>query len=294
MDFVKDIELIARSELDHHGMKHSGASGWELVLLFLNFRSKLIAQVSRKVVTSRKIQTSTYDETTTTALTAIRRKFDKGEDVNPHLSQRILKPAYGDWLLADWGIYHLHLNTEPDEKDNRFVKGVRNVLFLTLFGDSVYFIDIRPHGRTGDKDVFEQKSLLKTIADEWPWILEPHKVPWAIGLENEVKDAKDIKALRKAGVSVFHKINDAVYLPCGGGLTGRGTSAMVTRRANQLYYGAKNAHQYIEENRSQINKLLAVSDKYNPNDSRFRVCLLNDEFLVYEERTRMGIVYLES
>src|SRR5207248_2571027 len=116
-------------------------------------------------------------------------------------------------LFADWGIYHLHLNTDIDEKDNLFVRRSKDVLFLKIAGDTVYFIDIRPHGRNGEPNVFEQKSLLQAIVDEWPWVLATYKIPGAIGMEDGINDSEGIKKMRKGGVGLLHKINGDIYLP---------------------------------------------------------------------------------
>jgi hypothetical protein len=294
MDFIKDIELIAKTVLDQHGIDYSAVSGWGIIRVFLNFQSKLIRQAPRNVMVSNKIQGSSYDDATKVILAAIEGKFRRGDDVNPHASRGILKGIYSDSLLDDWGIYHFHLNTELDDRDKRFAKRSLNVLFLKISGDTVYFIDIRPHGRNGEPNVFEQKSFLQTIVDEWPWVLDPYKIPGASGMEDEINDAEGVKKMRKKGVSLFHKINGDIYLPPGGGITAAGTSMRVTRRANDLYYLAKDAEKYIIENRSQIDERLSRVENYNPSEAQFRVGLVKDEFLIYEELTREAIVYLEG
>lgn len=216
-----------------------------------------------------------------------------GDDVNSHLSKRLLKGTYTDPLFADWGIYHFHLNTDADEKDNRFIKRSKEVLFLKIAGETVCFIDIRPHGPKGEPNVFEQKSLLQTVVDEWPWVLEPYKIKGAVGLEDEVNEVEQIKKLRK-GVNVIHNINGAVYLPPGGGITCAGTSVNVTRQANHLYYLVKDAERYVAESRPQIDKLLSKIENYRPSEAQFRLGLVNGEFLIYEEGTGAAVLYLEG
>jgi hypothetical protein len=291
MDFIRDMELISKAVLDQHGMDYSAVAGWEIVRMFLNFQSKLIEQIPRNVLTSKNIQNSSYSEDTKKALAAIEHKFSVGEDVNPHLSKGLLNGTYMDQLFADWGIYHLHLNTNIDGNDNRFVKRSKYVLFVTLSGGTVYFVDIRPHGLKGEPHVFAQKSLLQTIVEEWPWILEPYKIKDAISIKDEINDAKGIRKMRNGAVNLFHNINGGIYVPPGGGITPAGTS-MVTRRANDLYYLAKDAEKYVTENRVHIDNLLSRIENYNSSEARFRLGVLNDNFLIYEERTRTVIVYL--
>jgi len=292
MDFKKDIESIAKAILDQNAIDHSAVSGWEIVHMFLNFQLKLIKQIPRNVLKSKKIQNSSYDDCIVKALVAIERKFLMGDDVNSHLSKRLLNGTYTDPLLADWGIYHLHLNTDIDERDNRFIRRSKDVLFLKISGDTVYFIDIRPHGRGGEPNVFEQKTLLQMIVDEWPWVLEPYRLKGVMGLRDEINDAEGIRKMREGRVNLLHKINDGVYASPGAGITTAGTSVAVTRRANHLYYLARDAEKYVIEHREQIDKLLSRIEGYNPNEARFRLGLVNDEVLIYEEGTRTAVVYL--
>lgn len=254
---------------------------------------KLIKQIPRNVLTSKNIQNSSYAEDTKKALAAIEYKFNVGDDINPHLSKGLLNGKYTDQLFADWGIYHLHLNTDVDEDDNRFVKRSKDVLFVTLSGDTVYFIDIRPHGPQGEPNVFAQKSLLQTIVEEWPWLLEPYKIKDAISIRDEINDAKGIRKMRNEAVNLFHNINGGIYLPPGGGFTPAGTSR-ATRRANDLYYLAKDAEKYVTENRVQIDNLLSRIENYNSNEARFRLGIINDNYLIYEQGTKTAVVYLEG
>jgi hypothetical protein len=191
MDFIRDMELISREVLDFYGVDYSSAkSGWEIVRIYMNVKSKLITQVPRNVEKSGKIQRASYSEAIMKSLSEIERKFLKGEDVNPHQSTKIFRDGtYPDPLLRDWRICHLHLSTELDQRDKRFMRRSRDVLFVTISGDTVHFVDVRPHGPSGEKNVFEQKDLLQTIADEWPWVLEPDMIKGArIRVEDEVND----------------------------------------------------------------------------------------------------------
>ena len=45
------------------------------------------------------------------AVAAIERIIENGENILPHLSKRILNLTYNDALLNDWGIQHLHLGS---------------------------------------------------------------------------------------------------------------------------------------------------------------------------------------
>jgi hypothetical protein len=49
-------------------------------------------------------------------------KVRKGEDINPHLSDRHASLFNKDGLLAEWGVHHFHLGTEPNSKKPSYVK----------------------------------------------------------------------------------------------------------------------------------------------------------------------------
>src|SRR5205085_1397436 len=98
MNFKKDIESIAKAVLDQHGIDYSTVSDWEIVHMFLNFQLKLIKQIPRNVLRSKKIQNSSYNDGIVKALAAIEQKFLMGDDVNSHLSKRLLNGTYTDPL----------------------------------------------------------------------------------------------------------------------------------------------------------------------------------------------------
>ncbi|HEX8195529.1 MAG TPA: hypothetical protein VF571_04900 [Pyrinomonadaceae bacterium] len=295
MDLIKELQLTAKNILIQRRIKHFGVSGWEIVCVFLNYKSKLISQIPRKVIMSKKIQPSSYDKTTKIAFETIKRKFLNGEDVNPHLSRFIFDGKFTDFLFADWGIYHLHLNTRLDN-DKRLIARSENVLFLKIFGDTVYFIDIGHHGKNAPY-AFAQFSLLRTIADEFPWIIEPDKIKDAIDIEDEINDPEKIKEMREEGVNLLHKINGNIYLPLNYGITSVkssvSASVAVRMQVNKLYYLVKDAEKYITENRTQINEHLSRNENYNPNKACFRIDFAKDDFVIYEESTKEPLIQLK-
>jgi hypothetical protein len=53
---------------------------------------------------------------------ALRDKVQKGEDLNPHLSKGHASLFNNDGLLAEWGVHHFHLGTEPDRDNPYYVE----------------------------------------------------------------------------------------------------------------------------------------------------------------------------
>jgi hypothetical protein len=52
---------------------------------------------------------------------ALQNKVRRGEDLNPHLSKRHASLFMKDGLLAEWGVHHFHLGTEPSPRNPAYV-----------------------------------------------------------------------------------------------------------------------------------------------------------------------------
>lgn len=285
MDFVADLEAVAKEVLDHYGVDYSAAkSGQDFVRMFVNVRSKLIPQVPRNVIKSQKISNAKYDEAIRKALSTVEAKLKKGEDVNPHLSKTILDGAFTDYLLVDWSIHHLHLNTQLDGE--YFVKRSGPVLFLRSFADSAYLIDIRTHGRKGEKHVFAQMELLQIIADEWPWILEPHRAKGVMDAEFTTDDPEQIERMRKANIDIPYKINGVIYSAMGGGITISNTATNVVIQTHLLYELAERAMDIVIKERDKIDAMLSQAEGYNPKIASFSFRLGQTGFVIYENTTK--------
>lgn len=283
MDFVSDLPKIAKDVLDSYGVKYSNIKDErELVEMFVNLQLKLIYPIPRKVIKSKKIKNFPFSDKIQNALANLEEKFLNGIDVNAHLSKKILEGKFTDYLLADWNIYHLHLNLGPlDEKG--FIRRSDYILFLTIYKDVAYFVDVRPHG---EEYVFAQKELLQIIADEWPWIIEVYRIKGINGIEKSFDDAKEIHQLRKAGVMIVHEVNGSVIAPMGGGITTAGTALNVTTETDKLYEMARYNMEVIKENRRAINDELSKKYKiFNPDLATFHLTLNSNGFFVYEGTT---------
>lgn len=298
MDFVNDLEMIAQEQLKLFGIDYSGYSGHEIVRMFVNLQSKLIPMVPRKVLRSQKfqhkIEKETCDKDIKTAVLQLEDKLRNGEDINPHLSTSIKCGDFTDRLLADWNIYHLHLSLENDPRElidgKTFTKRTRDVLFLMISGDAALLIDIRPHGRHGEKYVFAQKELLQLVADNWPEVLEPLRMKGVTNVEFETDDPEKIERFRKLGIDIPYRINDAFY-SSPGGLTMDSRSVHVTIETNCLYEMVERAMKWVNENRSKIDKDLSLNDNYDAVKANFRLILSKGEFFVSEETTQSVISF---
>ncbi|MFI5252490.1 MAG: hypothetical protein ACHQQQ_08695 [Bacteroidota bacterium] len=284
MDFVNDLRKIAENELDYYGLTHSPIENFITVLKrWINLRLMLIKPVPRKVFISRELQSNTSLSTQEQLyLEAVNDKFVRGIDINRHLSTRVFRKDYPDYLFIDWGIHHLHLNTIADLKDPTFIKRSEKLLFVMVNGTKVFFIDVRSHT---ERYVFAQKALLQIIHVNWPEIIRRYRIN-AISVEKEFS-AKETHEMRKAGCMITHKMGDAVYISPGGGVTSAATSVRVVDHSDRLISVARDTEKWANDSHRTI---LEQVQKVDQNQTKVDLHLdLNEKgFFVVDVISKTG------
>ena len=97
----------------------------DLLILFINWRSRYVTPRPRTVHRSIVLEANplSSDPIYTPGLARITHLIETGGDLKPHLSRGVQygyrgtgppKESHLDMMLNDWGIHHLHLNTELD------------------------------------------------------------------------------------------------------------------------------------------------------------------------------------
>ena len=99
-----------------------------------------------------------------------------------------------DYLFNDWGILHLHLGKEFEDKKSKFIKRTGPLLFIIPYFDKVYLLSVFNHG----DNVWSKKTLVQEVYDNWPELL--YKSDNIVGLETEISD-DERQLLRKAGIN---------------------------------------------------------------------------------------------
>jgi hypothetical protein len=139
-----------------------------LLTIYGNWRARVPSRTPREVHVSSVLAASAKRLEHAKAVEDITAKITAGADLTDHLSERA-KVAYVptasqgprhlredlDLLLADWGIHHLHLQTEIRPRGN-------DLLFVAFTERDAYLIDILPHGS------WAKLSLIETIVRDWP------------------------------------------------------------------------------------------------------------------------------
>lgn len=148
----------------------------------------------------------------------------QGKDLKPFMTKTMLDASFQDKMLFDWGLYHFHLSDTVNTKDKRFMD--RSGQLLIAYKDwnndnTLYFLQVVSHQQL---NVWTTQAFIRYLADNWPDMMEPHRLKGVIDTDYNVSDA-DFAGLRSANVNSFVNLGDGrVYIGSNFGLTGAGYS----------------------------------------------------------------------
>lgn len=284
MNFINDLRKIAKQILDHYGVDSSSAeTDRDFIQMWMNVDLKLIPQQKYQVFRSNTLTSKSLSQDISDGIDSVQKKLEQGVDVTPHMSKGVLDGSFTDLLLSDWGIYHLHLGLSMD---GNFIKRTKEVLFLSLHESRAYFIDVRDHGRNGEKHVFAQLDLLQTLADEFPKVIQRFEFKGFTDISPIITDPAEIIEYRKAGVEIYHKINDKIYAPMGGGITTASTSTQAIIKTDHLLYFVNDREKYVKESRDEVNKIFSQAySNYDKDKADFHLCQDNNGFLLFDKHS---------
>ncbi|MGD8189059.1 hypothetical protein ACQCN2_03560 [Brevibacillus ginsengisoli] len=250
-----------------------------LLTCYLNLKSKLVVPFPRKVKISHDLNIKNLPIPFKQAYDFIKHKFETGQEVNPHLSKGIFNIEKSDGLLVDWGIHHLHLETQKDNEKSYFYNRSDYLLFFMLSGREVYFIQVLPHKQ---KHLWGYKELLRIVKRNWSFLLEPYRLPEVKSIR-PILSEKEIIDARNSGSLTLTEIDGDVYFPINGGLTTAKIGIQQVRKADTLITNLRN---FEERLRHQFKGL---TPKKRP-----KIKLIRDETLlcIIKERTGEIIAYL--
>ena len=139
-------------------------------------------------------------------------KVRKGEDLSPHLSYRHASLFNNDGLLAEWGVHHFHLGTEPDPKNPSYAKRTGPLVYVLVDDTTFCAINVYSH------EAFEEVSIIESIHRNWPDMIEKYR---ARGVTGATLDKTQRRTLRRKCTNVLVATSDGtVYMPIGGGVMG--------------------------------------------------------------------------
>lgn len=268
IDIVKDFEQYVLNDIDEFkklGFKFTDYDEWDqqeitkdqkfeeksenekkelfnqhLIYEYSNLRERLIPAKPRKIIYSKNFIRKPDCEN---GLKLLEEKIKNGKSITPHLSRKILQAKYSDGLLFDFGIYHLHLGVQQDEKHPILIEGKDDILYAAFTENEAFFICIDKHGRWGDTE------LLKIIQTEFPEVLEKWELPNVTGLSFYPTEEERIK-LRKIGINTPVEVNGKYYITPGGGINTARTSSSGVLKMNLHYH-------FYEKIDSQLKQFVA-------------------------------------
>lgn len=276
LDLFADLVRISKEQLNKYPVPVSYSDcnrDVDIVHRWFNVRSRLISTRKRQVIYSSALNKDIFKKFHS-EISFIEKNILNSGDLNIFLSKSIFRPDFNDYLLSDWNIYHFHLSTSANQRNNYFVSRSDNLLFCLIDDISVYGIDVRKHS---ENYVFARNHLLSIIHSNWPEKLESFRVKNILDVSFSPSLPEQIHQLRKSGLTQMYQVNSDTYLPMGGGITMGGTSAKVgiqlTDILDQIQYTQDDCNKY----ESKLKKLFSqhgqdLNLELVFNDERFYVC----------------------
>lgn len=226
IDAERDVLNHVKDILRNEGFRDANnLSDDDTLILYFNYHERVIPARRYQIIKSNAFLCPPDLEQ---GLLSLESKLSRGESVNPHLSTKILDIEYFDYLLSDWGVYHLHLGTQPHPRLPGFVKRTGPVLFARFTYDTAYFINVMQHGQWTCRDCVE------IIHENWAQTINQSKLNSAFDISLNPTD-DEIAQFRKANINYFIKLKDnSIYAPIGMGYTTHGNSLKSTLRTIRL------------------------------------------------------------
>lgn len=254
---TQDIKQSIKEEFNLYNVEiDTNMQFKEIMFDYLNWRSRFIKTVPRKVFFSKEIKRNLHYKKYKKVIEKIAHKIKKGESLSSFLSKQVVHSPYRqnsnsyapdkDNFLNAFGIHHLHIGEIYDNKETkgvRFVKRNNELLFIFIKEDRVYFIDIGEHN-------FGNLNLIRTIKRNWENLLKPYEMNYALDISNKGRSDKDIEQLLQAGITVMVPIDNKGYT----------LNAITTSGHNS------NLHMFLNKLIIELNKLytvLLLDEKYN-------------------------------
>lgn len=271
INFKQDWVNRLKKELESYGYNVK-ETGDDICFNYFNLKKRLIQPTPRKVMISKEFK---CPEELKNGLNLLKEKIEKGEDIHPYLSKKILDLSYHDDLLNDWGIYHLHLGTEID-KNTKFIKRTEPLLFARFDEGHVYFINIYTHG------AWTKQKMIRILHENWPESIERFRMKGIESVTPKLTD-KQYAMLRKSHVSTFVELEKGVlYFPIGMGYMSSGHSTEVIRLCNHYSKILYKYEKYVKESIVSIVNLIEKGGKNISNKLHFHLWLENNKVFVYE------------
>jgi hypothetical protein len=279
MDFYADFSELLRRRLKSVGYHLPKCVKPERIpLIYFNVLGRQIDAQPRTIVAASHFPWPADNEVHKEGFDVLLRKIENGEDLRPHLSDKINRPTYNDMLFNDWGIQHLHLGRNVG--NNGFVERTGKLLYVFVTVDVCHLITIGDHGH------FSCQQMVETVHSHWPHLISRYRLN-CIGVEYSPTD-EEINKLRKAGVSYPIQVADgAVYMSPGGGFASNGVSDTAVTSANYYQRHIRVLEDYIRCNIDTLAGQAADVGRPFGDALHFKLALEGDIFKAVEKNSKV-------
>lgn len=221
INLISDMARIMRRELEEIGYKVNIPDDRELMMFYFTTCKRIVKAIPRTIHEAKGLF---VPESRRAGYDALMGKFERGESVMQHMSKQIRGLKFQDKMLFDWGIHHFHLDTTIEA--DGFVRQHDEIVYAIVDDSDVYVIAVLDH------EHWEDKYLLEVVLANWPYLLEPFRIPGKPVMDF---DSKGVEKLREANVNTVLTLSDGFgYMGRGWGITSAGTSANAVLEMIQL------------------------------------------------------------
>lgn len=267
MNFRADMVRIMRNEMEELGLKTKNlVDEHDLMMYYFTVNKRLVSKRPRAVHEAKNL---TVPPSRNDGNNLLKRKFQDGESLLPHLSKQIRGYKVPDKMLFDWDINHFHLGTALDT--DGFVDTHDEIAYAIVTDSDVYIIAIMKH------EHWDDISLLETVLENWPELLETFRVA---GTPVVSFSQKDFSAFREHNINIMLTLSDGHgYLGRGMGISTAGTSVDAVLSANRMFRDLQEFEKWCRK------QLASVPDGYV-----FNLSLLRIQDGIYISDPKMGIL----
>lgn len=229
-NYIEDLRSLLVAKLIADGFKAEPSDDVDALLIrYLNVEQRRIRQLPRSVHWSKELQSKrgSIPAPLRRGIASIEKAAVKGEDLNPYLSRQLIRKKDADSSdpqFNDWGMKHMHLG-EVFESPG-VVKGTKEILFVIVRDDGIYFIDVGKHGDWTDDGLFA------VVETNWPELFA-HAVLKNVSGGPTWSPAARAKMHKKFVITTTGP-SGQIYGPIGGGAATSGLNFHLRRAADGI------------------------------------------------------------
>jgi hypothetical protein len=272
----------------------------ELLVLYLNWRDRLIPAAPRRVSRSSVFDTNPIVHERSVAIAQIIDDIEQGRDLTRYFSRSVTigfdlpqvqatknlnKQRHLDLMLNDWGVHHLHISTQIDPdgfaKRGKQKQADEPLLFAVFRQQTAYLIDIMKHGD------WTRDHVLEVLATEWPDEGVIYELKGVLGGARPYTDEERAK-LRPAGLSAPFVHNGRVFAPAGG-ISTAGTSAKASIDSGRIMRTLARFEEQIRADPAPIIETIRHHGGHPTNAPEFEFCFFQHGFGVIETTSGVAV-----